>query len=296
MVGAVDVLDEVEALDRGAVLRVVRQTAEEARHRQADVARILGLAERLPLGVFDGVEHLGQITRLAQVGERLQPEQLRRGRGDERCVRGRGDVRHLFDEVDVFGLARDFIVADQRAERCAAEGAELFLVDLLEQRALVEIDRGLEVAHQVALGRIQRLDLDHRAGLRFLDQVRHAAPGAFQLLEFRCVHHGAQLRRDQAVQLGHAGIERRRQVVRHHHGAVQHFLDQLADDVLGTRVFGVGLGNTALLDDLVEQAGIGNGRRLRGDCGLRLRHPDHPSVPCRHGRAAAASRYWSALR
>ena len=65
VVGAVHVFDKVEAFNGGAVLRVVRQTAQEARQGQANVARILRLAEGLPLGVFHRVEHLGQVARLA---------------------------------------------------------------------------------------------------------------------------------------------------------------------------------------------------------------------------------------
>jgi hypothetical protein len=39
------------------------------------------------------------------------------------------------------------------AERCAAEGAELFLIDLLEQGALVKVDGRLEVLDQLAFRR-----------------------------------------------------------------------------------------------------------------------------------------------
>ena len=40
----------------------------------------------------------------------------------------------------------ELVVADERAERRAAEDAELFLVDLLEQRALIELGRLLQIA------------------------------------------------------------------------------------------------------------------------------------------------------
>jgi hypothetical protein len=60
VVRAVDFLDEVETFSHFTVDRVVGQAAEEARQGQADVARILGLAEGFPLGVFDGIEHLAR--------------------------------------------------------------------------------------------------------------------------------------------------------------------------------------------------------------------------------------------
>ncbi|MOA56740.1 hypothetical protein D3C78_1807830 [compost metagenome] len=58
-----------------------------------------------------------------------------------------GHVRDLFEQVHVFGVAVEFVVTDQHAERGATEGAVLFFVYLLEQRALVEFAGGLEVAH-----------------------------------------------------------------------------------------------------------------------------------------------------
>ena len=114
---AVHVLDEIEALGGDAVDRVVGQPAEEARQRQADVTAVFGFAERLPLGVLDGVEDLGEVTRLAQVGVGLEAEQLGRRGGDERGVRSGGHVRHLLDEEHVFGLAGQLELPDQRAER-----------------------------------------------------------------------------------------------------------------------------------------------------------------------------------
>ncbi|KAG1170425.1 hypothetical protein G6F35_017214 [Rhizopus arrhizus] len=117
MVGAVDVLDEIEAFDRGALYGVIRQAAQKARHGQAHVARIFRVAEAAPLGVFHGVEHLGQVTRLAQVGERFQAEHAFAGRGNERRMRRCGHVRHLLDEVHVLRLAAQEVVTDQRAER-----------------------------------------------------------------------------------------------------------------------------------------------------------------------------------
>ena len=58
VIGAVDVLDEVESLGRGSVDRVVRQATEETRQREADVTRVLRVAIGFPLRVLDGVEHL----------------------------------------------------------------------------------------------------------------------------------------------------------------------------------------------------------------------------------------------
>jgi hypothetical protein len=97
-------------------------------------------------------------------------------------------VRHLIEEVDVLGLARDFEVADQGAVGRAAEGAEFLFVDLLEQRALVEFQRRLEVLHQFALGGVEHADLQAGTGGAVLHQVMQAGPAALQLLELGRVH------------------------------------------------------------------------------------------------------------
>ena len=52
---------------------------------------------------------------------------------------------------DVLRVVAELVVADQQPERGAAEHAVLFLVDLLEQRALVELGGLLEVLEQVLL-------------------------------------------------------------------------------------------------------------------------------------------------
>ena len=54
-------------------------------------------------------------------------------------MRRGGDVRDAFQQRHVFGMLAEFVIADQRAEGSAAEDAVLFFVDLLEQRALVEL-------------------------------------------------------------------------------------------------------------------------------------------------------------
>ena len=58
-------------------------------------------------------------------------------------------LRDLLQQLDIFRMLAEFVVADQRAERRAAEDAVLFFVDLLEQRALIELRRALQVAAAV---------------------------------------------------------------------------------------------------------------------------------------------------
>jgi hypothetical protein len=47
----------------------------------------------------------------------------------------------------------ELVVADQRGERRAAEGAVLLLVDLLEESGLIELRRPLEILQEVLSSR-----------------------------------------------------------------------------------------------------------------------------------------------
>ena len=63
-------------------------------------------------------------------------------------------------QVDVLGVVGELVVADQRAVGLAAGRAELVLVELLEDLALVELDRLVHVLEQLALGDVEHLDLE----------------------------------------------------------------------------------------------------------------------------------------
>ena len=92
VVGRAGVFLEVELLDRVG-LGAVRQARQEARHRQAEVARVLRLAQRAPGGVFRRREDLGQIARVGQLlPASPSASRVGRGAGDERRVRRRGDL------------------------------------------------------------------------------------------------------------------------------------------------------------------------------------------------------------
>src|SRR3546814_13648912 len=64
---------------------------------------------------------------------------------------------------------------------------------LLEQLRLVEVGSVLEVLDKLLLAAVEDLDLEVGAGLAVFDQVLEAAPGAFQLLELRRMHHRRKL-------------------------------------------------------------------------------------------------------
>ncbi len=136
--------------------------------------------------------------------------------GDERGEGGRGDLRHAPQPRDIVGrvagrrLVPDLVGADQDAERLAAGRAELLLVDLLEQLALVELDRPLEIAADLRPADVQQADLGGGAG-GAVDQIGDAAPVRFELLQPGRVQDGVELRRDQGVDPGDLTVDRRQQ-------------------------------------------------------------------------------------
>src|SRR3546814_14960899 len=97
---------------------------------------------------------------------------------------------------------------------------------LLEQLRLVEVGSVLEVLDKLLLAAVEDLDLEVGAGLAVVDQGREAAPGAFQLLELRRMHHRRKLVGDQLVEIGHARVERGEGVVGEEKRAAKHSCGQ----------------------------------------------------------------------
>jgi hypothetical protein len=223
------------------------------REAQADVPGVLRLAERLPLRILDRFEYLGEVARLTELPESFEAEHLRVGAGDERRVSRRRHVRHLLEQRDVLRMVAELVVADQQTERRAAEHAEFPLVDLLEHGALVELGGPFEILQQILLGDVEGADLQHRPGLALLDEMVQAAPGRFQFLEFRRVHHFVQLRGDERIQLRDPRLDHRLRVSGVDDLPFEHLLREIGDDVAGEGALS-GLGGARdVLQDLVEK-------------------------------------------
>ena len=136
---AVGIFFEVKLVHRiGA--DAIRQARQEARHHQAQVARVFRFAQAAPGGVFGVLENLGQIARVGELLPGLHLHHAWRGAGDERAVRGGADLSHFAQQLHVLWAVIEVVVAHQAAEGLAAELAILFFVDFLEDRALVPAD------------------------------------------------------------------------------------------------------------------------------------------------------------
>src|ERR1039458_7053037 len=98
-------------------------------------------------------------------------------------------------------MPAELVISDQSAERLAAEGPELFFIDLLEELALIEFRCFLQIAQKVLLADVQDLELKHGAGLALIQQVPQAAPGGLQLLKLGLVQYFIELHGKQPVDL-----------------------------------------------------------------------------------------------
>jgi hypothetical protein len=118
-------------------------------------------------------------------------------------MRRGGDLGHFTQQLRIGRRLVEVVVADQAAERLAAELTVFRLVDLLEQRALIP-GRALVALQrfpEILLADVHEADLEHLVGLGVVDQVVQPAPGALELLEVRVMQDQVDLLGQLLVQL-----------------------------------------------------------------------------------------------
>ena len=167
-----------------------------------------------------------------------------------------GRCRHLAQlakQLDIRRAVIEIIVADHAAEGFAAELAELLLVDLLEDRALVPGRPlvALQGLAEVELGDVHDTDLQHLVGLGVVDEIVQAAPGTFQLLEVIVMQDRIDLLRQPLVELGDHRLDRHDDVAADQVRLRQRLLRQRQHGLLDGRLGVVGL----RLELLVQQGG-----------------------------------------
>src|SRR5271169_964043 len=192
-------------------------------------------------------------------------------------MRSSRHLRNLFEQLDVFRMLTEFVVADERGKRLAAENAELIFVDLLEHHALVEFRSALKVTQQLFLADIQDAELEHRAGFALVHEVLDPTPAGFQLLKSRMMKDFVQLEGDKVINLGHTSIDRGVRVAREFHLAFENLRHKLLDHIPAAIARDLFASKPPLFDDLIQQARFSrfSFRRLSG-CLLRLTHLSLP--------------------
>ena len=173
-----------------------------------------------------------------------------------------GDLGDVAEELRVGGGVVEVVVADQEAERLAAELAELLLVDLLEDGALVPGGAAelLEVLGQVLLGDVEDLDLQGLVGFGVVDEVGEAAPGGFELLEVLVVHDGVDLLGQLGVDGGDHRLDGAERVVGDEAGAGEGLGGEGVDGALDGLAGAVAFRLELLVEQRGEVAGGGLGR------------------------------------
>ncbi len=241
----------------------------------ATYARILGLAEALPGGVFDALEDLGHVARVGDLGEAVEPKHARTGRGNERRVGGRCDLGDQLEQADVLRRTPEVVIANQHPVRLAAELAILLLVDLLEQGALIEFRGFLQVLGQVTLADVQHPDLEGLSRFRLVDQVVEAAPASLQLLKVGMVHDLIELIRQFLVDRGDPGQDVLLDILGYNLTRLHNLIEELPEVIPRTLGLDVRLG-TGRRDDLLEQ--VWRFLEALGRCGRLLLLPAAHSV------------------
>ena len=87
MIGTIGLLFKVKAVNRIST-DAVRQTRQEARHHQAQIACIFRLTQAAPGSIFGVLEDFGEIAWIRQLLPGLHLHHFGRGAGDKRTVRG----------------------------------------------------------------------------------------------------------------------------------------------------------------------------------------------------------------
>ncbi|ABU79126.1 hypothetical protein ESA_03940 [Cronobacter sakazakii ATCC BAA-894] len=241
VVRAVGFFFEVEAVHRVGA-DAVRQTRQEARHDEAQIARIFRFAQAAPGSVLGVLEDFGQVARVRQLLPGFHLHHAWRGAGDERAVRRRANARHFAQQLHILRAVVEVVVAHQAAKRLATELAILFFVDFFEDRALVPAHalKAFQGAAQFLLGDAHKADFQHLVGFRVVDQIVQATPGAFQLLELLVVNNLVNLLGQFLVDTGNQVLNGAVGVVREGHGVFQRLLGQGFYRVFdgGTRLVG----------------------------------------------------------
>ena len=192
---------------------------QQARQGDRHEAHVGAAGEAAPTQVIGAAQRGGDVAHAFEVGEGVDFQHAGIERQHGRHEGGGGDGRELCQPAHVVGRGprgdamADGVVDHHQAVRLAAGHAEFFLVDPAERDALVELQRPLEVAAELAPGDGQQPHLDAPARLDAGDQPGEAAPASFQRPEARMVEHGVELIAQGGVDVGDVAVECRAQPV-----------------------------------------------------------------------------------
>src|ERR1039457_6571428 len=165
----------------------------------------------------------------------------------------RSYLRNLLQQLNILSAAPEFIVADKCPEWSATEDSEFLFVNLLEERALIELKRTLQIPQQISLRDVQ-------------------------------------LQRDRSVDIRNARSNRRLCIAGQGHVPFKNLVDELLHHVLAA-LLGKGiLAKAALGHNLVQKRHF-SGLCFSGLRRQRIHRATHscPPLPWYRSRSAASS-------
>ncbi len=227
MVGTVGLLFKIKAV-HGVGANTVRQARQEARHHQAQIARVFRLAQATPGSIFGILEDFGQIAWVCQFLPGFHLHYAWCCPGDKRTVCCSTDTRHFAQQLDILRAVIEIVVAHQAAKRFTTKLAIFLLVDFLEQRALIPAHAfiALQGAAQFLLGDAHKANLEHLISFGVIHQIAQTTPGAFQLLKVIVVNNLVYLLRQLFVNLSDQCLNGAVGIAGHGHGVFQRLLRQ----------------------------------------------------------------------
>ncbi|MNJ23546.1 hypothetical protein D3C77_179340 [compost metagenome] len=132
------------------------------------------------------------------------------------------------------------------------------LIDFLEQRALVPGGalEFFQFQRQVALGNVEKADLQLVIGFGIADQVVQPAPGRLQFLQFRVMQDRIDLARQLGVDCRNHGLQGIQGIVRDQLGGAQCLGRQGVDSPTNGKAGLLGTRLERLQEALIERLGI----------------------------------------
>ena len=189
---------------------------------------------------------------LVQLRPAVHVEELRRRGRDKRGVGRRGDARHVVDKRHVLGTSTNLVVPNEEAVGASPEGSVLFLVDALEELALVKLDGFLQIVEELLLRGVEQAKLERPARLGVEHQVGQPPPGGLKLLKLIGVNDFVDLLGKQLVDLRDPLLNRAERIGADGHVLVEHLVDEFSDEALGVFFLLFAPGHAALFHNPVK--------------------------------------------
>ena len=109
------------------------QAQQKVRQRQANITRVFGLAESIPLDELWAFKNRRQVFQVRQLVIRIHTKELRRSGGNKRCMAHRRHAGDILQQLHVLTAGPKLVVANHRAKRLTTKLAIFSRVQVFVQ-------------------------------------------------------------------------------------------------------------------------------------------------------------------